>query len=103
MHGVDRLSQSFDSVPQNLIIQSLEFIGINNKIMSFTKEATSYWKNSAVTMNQSISTMRRKNIRYSIRICCVRYPVPNFIEILYVVSLGFFNTKSRLCGTESCG
>ena len=38
--------QSFDSVPHSWIIKSLELIGINNKILSFTKKAMSYWKTS---------------------------------------------------------
>jgi len=35
---------AFDSVPHNWVIKSLELIGINNKILSFTKKITSYWK-----------------------------------------------------------
>ena len=44
MHGIDRLSESFYSVPHIWIIKSLELIGINNKIKAFTKKAMSYWK-----------------------------------------------------------
>jgi hypothetical protein len=35
-----------DSEPHSLIIKSLQLTGINNKIMSFTKKATSYWQKS---------------------------------------------------------
>ena len=38
--------EAFDSVPHIWIIKSLQLIGINNKIISFTKKAMSYWKTS---------------------------------------------------------
>jgi hypothetical protein len=38
--------KTFDSVPHHWIINSLELIGINNKIISFTKKAMGYWKTS---------------------------------------------------------
>jgi hypothetical protein len=38
--------KAFDSEPHSLIIKSLQLIGINKKIMSFTKKATSYWQKS---------------------------------------------------------
>ena len=33
-------------MPHSWIIKSLELIGINNKILYFTKKATSYWETS---------------------------------------------------------
>jgi hypothetical protein len=34
----------FDRVPHSWIIKSLELIGINNKVISFTKKVMTYWK-----------------------------------------------------------
>ena len=36
--------KAFDRVPHSWIIKSLELIGINNKIKSFTKKVMTYWK-----------------------------------------------------------
>ena len=36
--------KAFDSVPHSWIIRSLELVGINDKIISFLKKATIYWK-----------------------------------------------------------
>jgi hypothetical protein len=36
--------KAFDRVPHSLIIKSLELIGINNKIISFTKKIMSHWR-----------------------------------------------------------
>jgi hypothetical protein len=36
--------KAFDRVPHTWIIKSLELIGINNKIISFTKKIMSYWR-----------------------------------------------------------
>jgi len=36
--------KAFDRVPHSLIIKSLELIGINNKVIAFTKNAMTYWK-----------------------------------------------------------
>jgi len=38
--------KAIDSVPHSWIIKSLELIGINNKIISFTKKTMSYWTTS---------------------------------------------------------
>ena len=34
----------FDRVPHSWIIKSLELIGFNNKVITFTKKVMSYWK-----------------------------------------------------------
>jgi hypothetical protein len=34
----------FDRVPHSWIIKSIELIGINNKVISFTKKVMTYWK-----------------------------------------------------------
>jgi hypothetical protein len=36
--------KAFDRVPHSWIIKSLELIGINNKIISFTKNIMSHWR-----------------------------------------------------------
>ena len=36
--------QAFDRVPHSWIIKSLEVIGINNKVISFSKKVMTYWK-----------------------------------------------------------
>jgi len=43
--GID-YQKAFASVPHCGIIKSFELIGINNKIISFTKKIVSYWKTS---------------------------------------------------------
>jgi hypothetical protein len=36
--------KTFDRVPHSWIIKSLELIGINNKVIAFTKKANTYWR-----------------------------------------------------------
>ena len=36
--------KAIDRVPHSWIIKSLELIGINNKVISFTKKVMTYWK-----------------------------------------------------------
>jgi hypothetical protein len=36
--------KAFDRVPHSWIIKSLEIIGINNKVSSFTKKVMCYWR-----------------------------------------------------------
>ena len=36
--------KAFDRVPHSWIIKSLELIGINNAVKSFTKKVMSYWR-----------------------------------------------------------
>jgi hypothetical protein len=36
--------KAFDNVPHSWIIKSLELIGINNKLISFTKKVMAYWR-----------------------------------------------------------
>jgi hypothetical protein len=35
---------AFDRVPHSWIIKSVELIGINNKVISFTKKAMPHWR-----------------------------------------------------------
>ena len=36
--------KAFDRIPHSWIIKSLELIGINNKVISFTNKVMTYWK-----------------------------------------------------------
>ena len=36
--------KAIDRVPHSWIIKSLELIGINNKVLSFTKKVMTHWK-----------------------------------------------------------
>ena len=36
--------KAFDRVPHSWIIKSLELIGINNKVIAFTKKTMTYWR-----------------------------------------------------------
>jgi hypothetical protein len=36
--------KAFDRVPHSWIIKSLELLGINNKVISFTKKVMPHWK-----------------------------------------------------------
>jgi hypothetical protein len=36
--------KAFDRAPHSWIIKSFELIGINNKLIAFTKTAMTYWK-----------------------------------------------------------
>jgi hypothetical protein len=36
--------KAFDRVPHSWIINSLDLIGINNKVIAFTKKAMTYWR-----------------------------------------------------------
>jgi hypothetical protein len=42
-YGVD-YQIAFNGVPHSWIIKSLELIGINNKVISFTKKVMAYWR-----------------------------------------------------------
>jgi hypothetical protein len=41
--------KTFDRVPHSWIIKSLELIGINNKVILFTKKVMTYWKTLMLT------------------------------------------------------
>ena len=36
--------KAFDRVPHSWIIKTLELIGIDNKVIAFTKKAMTYWR-----------------------------------------------------------
>jgi hypothetical protein len=43
MAGID-YQKAFDRLPHSWIIKSLELIGINNKVIAFTKKTMTYWR-----------------------------------------------------------
>ena len=43
VYGMD-YQKAFYRVPHSWIIKSLELVGINNKVISFTKKVMSYWR-----------------------------------------------------------
>jgi len=55
--------KAFDRVPHSWIIKSLELIGINNKVISFTKKVMNYWRTRMRlhTENKLIETEYIKN------------------------------------------
>ena len=50
--------KAFNRVPHSWIIKSLELLGINNKVISFTKKVMSYWRKCMClhTENKQIET-----------------------------------------------
>jgi hypothetical protein len=66
MHGMDRLSESFDSVPHSWIITSLELIGINGKVITHTKKTLSYWKTSKRLYTEE-KVIKQKIEKYSVK------------------------------------
>jgi hypothetical protein len=57
----------FDRVPHSWIIKSLELIGINYEVISFTKKAMAYWRTCTYlrTENKLIQTQDiKKNVEY---------------------------------------
>jgi hypothetical protein len=53
VYGMD-YQKVFERVPHSWIIKSLELIGINNKVILFTKKVMSYWR-TLCTYTQKIS------------------------------------------------
>jgi hypothetical protein len=55
--GID-YQKAFDRVPHSWIIKSVELIGINNKVIAFTKKAITYWRTRTClhTENELIET-----------------------------------------------
>ena len=60
--------KAFDRVPHNWIIKSLELIGINNKVISFTKKVMNYWKTRMClhAENKVNRNRRHKNTMWNI-------------------------------------
>jgi len=74
--------KAFDKVPQSWIIKSLELIGINNKVITFTKKVTSYWRTRMRlhTENKLIETE-------DIKIQCGIFQGDSLSPLLFCISL----------------
>ena len=59
--------KAFDRVPHSWIIKSLELIGINNKVIAFTKKATTYWRTRMrLHVENELIETRHKNTMWDI-------------------------------------
>jgi hypothetical protein len=74
--------KAFDRVPHNWIIKSLEFIGINNKVIAFTKKIMTYWRTRMRlhTENKLIETE-------DIKIQCAIFQGDSLSPLLFCISL----------------
>jgi len=54
--------KAFDRVPHSWIIKSLELIGINNKVIAFTKKAMTYWR-TRVRLHAENELMETEDIK----------------------------------------
>jgi hypothetical protein len=54
--------KAFDMVPHSWIIKSLELIGINNKVISFTKKVMPHWRTRmCLHAEQNLIQCKQKN------------------------------------------
>jgi hypothetical protein len=59
--------KAFDRVPHSWIIKPLELIGINNKVISFTKKVMPHWKTRmCLHAEQKLIKTRHKNRMWNI-------------------------------------
>ena len=74
--------KAFNRVPHNWIIKSLESIGINNKVISFTKKVMTYWRTCMClhTENKLIETE-------DIKIQCGRFQGDSLSPLLFCICL----------------
>jgi len=74
--------KAFDRVPHSWIIKSLELIGINNKVIAFTKKAMTYWRTRMHlhTENELIETE-------DIKIQCVIFQGDSLSPLLFCICL----------------
>jgi hypothetical protein len=59
--GID-YQKTFDRVPHSWIIKSLEFIGINNKVILFTVKVMSYWR-TRMPLQAENKLVEKENIK----------------------------------------
>jgi hypothetical protein len=59
--------KAFDRVPHSWIIKSLELIGINSKVIAFTKKAITYWR-TCVRLHTENELIEREDIKIQCRI-----------------------------------
>ena len=74
--------KAFNRVPHSWIIKSLELIGINNKVILFTKKVMSYWRKCMRihTENKLIETD-------DIKIQCGIFQGDSLLPLLYCICL----------------
>jgi len=74
--------KAFNRVPHSWIIKSLELIGINNKVISFTKKVMSCWRRGMRrhTENKLIETE-------DIKIQCGIFQVDSLLSLLFCICL----------------
>jgi ribosomal protein S15P/S13E len=74
--------KAFDGAPHGWIIKSLELIGINNKMILFTKKSISYWRTriSVHTENKLIETEE-------VEIQCGIFQGDSLSPLLFCISL----------------
>jgi hypothetical protein len=54
--------KAFDRVPHSWIIKSLELIGINNKVIAFTKKVMTYWR-TCMCLHTEHDLVEREDIK----------------------------------------
>jgi len=74
--------KDFDSLPHSWIIKSLQLIGINNKIIPFSSNATNYWKTSTC-----LTYRREDNRNRNIEIQCGIFQGDSLSPLLFCISL----------------
>jgi hypothetical protein len=57
--------KAFDRVPRGWIIKSLELIGINNKVILFTKKVMSYWR-TRMRLHAENKLTETEDIKYNV-------------------------------------
>ena len=74
--------KAFCRVPHSWIIKSLELIEINNKVISFTKKVTSYWRTRMCqhTENKLIETD-------DIKIQCAMFQADSLSPLIFCICL----------------
>jgi hypothetical protein len=56
--------KAFDRVPHSWIIKSLELIGINNKVIAFTKKTMTYWR-ACMRLHAEHELIKTEDIKYN--------------------------------------
>ena len=86
--------KALDRVPHSWIIKSLELIGINNKVISFTKKVMNYWRTHMRlhTENKLIETE-------DIKIQCGKFQGNSQSPLLFFICLIPFTEQLNMLNT----